>query len=255
MFSSMLSVLVLSGSAQAAADLTTGITLPASATVDTQATYTVRVNNIGNRDASNVTVSIQLPVTHTSPGVYVMGVLGTRSASCVQSGTKLNCAIGTLRKARSSTVTFNIALPQSSAPLTFAVTATTTSAENSTANNGSSATAALTYIDIPLAGDYTVTNDHCTGTNLTAWYECTLFPSSISSHTVEFHADGTLSIPVDAGYYGWWGQDSDDHLWFEYWYGGAMEVSFEGNGTTNGCFDGLTLFNGSAYVAPYEVCF
>lgn len=64
-----------------------------------------------------------------------------------------------------------------------------------------------------------------------------------------------MTIPAAPGYYGWWGQDTDDHLWFEYWYNGAMELSFEGNGTINGCFDGLSQFSGSTYVAPYEVCF
>ena len=38
-------------------------------------TYTVTVDNVGNRTAKDSTVVIDLPVTQTSPQVYVMGVV------------------------------------------------------------------------------------------------------------------------------------------------------------------------------------
>lgn len=48
-------------------DLTTTITLPAVVPmVESSDTYTVRVNNIGTKDAYNVTVVITLPQTHRS---------------------------------------------------------------------------------------------------------------------------------------------------------------------------------------------
>jgi hypothetical protein len=185
-----------------------------------------------------------------------MGTLGAYSSSCAQSGTKLNCSLGSIGKGASKTVSFALALPQNSVALGFSATVTTTSSENSTTNNSASATSNVSYYSYAIAGtDVSVTNDHCTGTNLTSYYECTLFPSSISSHDVELAADGTLSIPVAPSYYGYWGQDASNHLWFEYWDNGVLEASFEGNGVSGNCFDGLTSFPGSAYVAPYEVCF
>ncbi len=248
--------LLLATYAHAKADIVPSFTLPASAVADTAATYTVKVSNTGNASASSVTVSIQLPVTHTSPNVYVMGALGAYSSTCTKVGTKLNCSLGTINKGTNKTVTFSLALPQNSVALGFSAVATTTSLENSTANNSASATANVTYSSYAITGtDVYVTNDHCTGTNLTSYYECTLFPSSISSHDVQLAADGTLSIPVAPSYYGYWGQDSANHLWFEYWDNGVLEASFEGNGVPGNCFDGLTTFPGSAYVAPYEVCF
>jgi uncharacterized repeat protein (TIGR01451 family) len=253
---------LLSGTAFAASgpDLSTSITAPASIQVDSPASYSVKVSNIGNRDASNVSLSIQLPATHTSPSVYVMGDLSSYSGSCVRSGTRLNCSLGTIRKAKSSTVSFTIALPQSSAPIAFSATASISNDVN-TGNNSASSTASITYEEIDVdalvgVGPLTVSNNHCTGTGLTAWFECTLFPSSISFHEVEFEAGGTLTIPQEPGYYGYWGQDSLDQLWFEYWYAGAMVASFEGNGVSSGCFEGLTMFYpDNGYVSPYEVCF
>ena len=102
-----------------------------------------------------------------------------------------------------------------------------------------------------------MTNQHCTGTGLVAFYTCTLFPSSLSGHAATLEADGTISFPAyPSGYSGSWGQDSDDHLWMEYTYNGGVVASFEGNGVDAAaeCFEGLTTFPGSSYVSPYEVC-
>lgn len=97
--------------------------------------------------------------------------------------------------------------------------------------------------------------DHCTGTNLTAYYECTLFPSSISSHEHIFEDGGIVSLSsvYDHGYAGAWSV-SDEWLYFEYTYYGAVEATFIGRGVTANLWEGLTDF-GSAYVAPYSVCF
>ncbi len=248
--------LLLATAAFAKSDITPTFIMPSSEVVGTASTYTVRVSNIGNMSASNVSVSIQLPVTHTSPQVYVMGTLGAYSSTCTKVGTKLNCSLGTIAKNTNKTVTFSLALPQNSVALGFSASATTTSSENSVTNNSASATANVSYYSYALSGTQTaVNNDHCTGTNLTSYYECTLFPSSISSHSAVLEADGTVTIPGYPDYYGWWGQDSNDHLWFEYWAFGAQEAAFEGNGIAGNCFNGLTTFPGSSYVSPYEVCF
>jgi hypothetical protein len=97
-------------------------------------------------------------------------------------------------------------------------------------------------------------NRHCTGTGLTAWYECTLFPSSISQHTAEFHADGTITFPGEPDFTGGWSQNGDDHLAFTYYELGTPVASFEGRGASASCFEGLTAFD-PPWVAPYEVCF
>ena len=100
-------------------------------------------------------------------------------------------------------------------------------------------------------------NRHCTGTGLTAWYECTLFPSSISSHQAEFHDDGTITIPGEPDYSGQWTVTTTvDGNFLEFYYEDPSGVvaEFEGWGADAACFEGLTTFPGSSYVAPYEVC-
>lgn len=244
--------------ALAAADLTTTITAPTSNVVYDSNTWSVRVNNIGNKSASAVTLAISLPQTNTSPTVYVMGTVGTMSSGCTRTGTTINCNLGTINRYSSKTVTFNIALPASVGTLDFSATAATTSAENSTSNNSDTEVATLTYYSNALSttSNTPVTNDHCTGTGLEAWFECTLFPSAISSHDTTLNADGSISFgPEGAGYTGDWWQDTPDTLEFVYYDPDAVLVAeFFGYGTLAGCFEGLTTFPGSTYVAPYSVC-
>jgi len=249
-----LPLLAFSLPALAAADLSTDVTGPASTVVYAPGTYTVTVTNVGNLTANGVTVNISLPTTHTSPTVYLMGTLSAYSPSCTLSGSHLSCNLGTLKKLKSASVTLTMALPWSAAPLTFSATAATTSSEPNTSNNTDSFDATLSYYDVPIAGPLDVVNSHCTGTTLTAWYECTLFPSSISTHDATLEAGGTISFPFP-GYSGAWWQTTDDALSFEYYDStGATIAIFDGNGVDGGCFEGLTTFPGSVYVAPYEVC-
>lgn len=95
-----------------------------------------------------------------------------------------------------------------------------------------------------------------TGTGLTSFFECTLFPSSISSHDTVFNADQTISFPgAAANYTGTWSQPSADRLVFSYFEDGLLVASFDGRGVNSNCFEGKTIFPGSAYVSMYEVCF
>lgn len=255
-FISSLALLSLSLPAFAAADLTTSITPPGATDVYAAGRYNVTVSNIGNRDASSVVVTIQLPETNTSPQVYVMGTVGAKSASCAASGTKLVCSVGTVRKYKSTTVYFDLSLPESSDALVIGSTASTTSAENSTSNNSDSETASLLYFDVSPSGDQAVNNSHCTGTGLAAYYECTLFPSSLSAHSTVLNADHTITIPDAPDYTGTWSQPTSDALHFSYYDElGALVATFEGRGVDSSCWEGLTTFPGSSYVAPYEVCF
>lgn len=253
----LVSMLALSTSAFAAADLKVTNT-PAAATTMVYDTgrWTVQVQNIGNKNASSVTLNIQLPETHTSPQVYVMGVTGAKSAACTQTGTDLNCNLGTINRSTSKSVYFDIDLPESAAALTVVSTATTTSVENSYTNNVDTDNATLTYYTPTLtAFPTTAYIDHCTGTGLTAYYECSLFPSSISSHEHVFESGGTISFSsaYPAGYAGTWSV-SGEYLYFEYTYLGLTEATFVGRGVSANCWEGLTDF-GSTYVSPYSVCF
>lgn len=253
--SCVLGLLAFSSTALANADVTPSIAAPTGKYVYESGRYTVTVSNIGNKTANSVSLTIQLPETNTSPTVYVMGTLGAKSSSCTQSGTKLVCALGSMNRATAKSVYFDIALPESADPLVIDATVTTTSAENSTTNNSASSTASPLNYSVTVSAPATVSNSHCTGTALASYYECTLFPSSISSHNVDFASDGTLTIP-DAGpeYTGFWWQDSADHLAFEYYELGTLVVEFEGWGVSSTCWEGLTTFPGSSYVSPYRVC-
>ena len=244
--------LTFSASAASQADLSVSISAP-SPEVEAEATYSVTVANVGNRSASDVVLTIQLPETNTSPTVYLMGVLGAYDGSCARSGTALVCNLGRIRNGRSSTVSFDLALPWSNDPLVIDASATTSSTESSTANNDDSAVVSLSYVDVVIVGPQDVTNRHCTGTGLAAFYECTLFPSSISTHDATLNADGSISF-IYPGYGGSWYQSSDDHLHMTYTYGTDIVAEFEGNGVDSSCFEGLTTFPGSTYVSPYEVC-
>jgi len=259
----LFTLLLAAPAALAASDLTTTITVsPSVSQVYSNATYTVRVTNIGNQNAGNCTVQISLPPTHTSPQVYVLGTLGSKSASCTQSGTKLNCNLGTINKNGSfKTVFFNIALPVNSTSLVVSATAATTSSENSTSNNTGTRTAVQSYfattVNAQPCAPVTMVNRHCTGTGLTAWMECTFFPSAISEHDALFHDDGSLTIPEDASYTGQWAvttTPSGNQLTFFYDDGGGVVANFTGWGADGACFEGLVTFPGSTSVSPYEVC-
>jgi hypothetical protein len=232
-----MTVLVLLANTAFAAnpDLAVSISAPASQTVYASTRWDVTVSNGGNRDAAVSTVSIQLPTTNTSPTVYVMGTVGAKSSSCTASGTKLNCNLGTIRRGRSTSVYFYIALPESSGSLDFSVAAATTTSGDPTGNNTASATANMVYYSPTTAGGVTVTNRHCTGTNLEAFFECELFPSSLSEHDATLNVGGSISIPGEPDYGGSWSIVGDD-LTFEYTYLGGVVAEFAGHGVdATGC--------------------
>ncbi len=208
------------GGGGASADLETTLSLPAAFDVDVSDTVSVTVENVGNGSANSVVVDIDLPETNTSPTVHVMG---------------------------------DIALPQSAGSLDFSATASTTSTDSNASNNADDDSAVVLYPDLAITSQAFIINRHCTGQGLEAFYECELYPSSISSHEIILETDGSITFS-QAGYSGAWGQDTDDHLWFEYYYAGMVRLTFEGNAVDGDCFEGLTDFPGTSYVAPYEVC-
>ena len=249
MFLPVLTALTIS-TASASAALDTTVSLPADMDVYVDETVTVSVDNTGSRHAQDVELTIQLPETATSPSVHVLGILGAVDADCTESGTTLVCDLGRVRRGRSKSVTFDIALPVSTAPLGFTATA---SGSNAAASSDTDY-ASVVYVDTAVAGPRDIANQHCTGIGLTAFYECTLFPSSISGHSATLESNGDVSFASQPGYAGSWGQASPDSLWFEYTQNGTVVAEFEGYGVGGDCFEGLTTFPGSSYVAPYEVC-
>lgn len=241
--------------ALAASDVRVVIPAPAAQFVYDDTQYGIVVSNIGNQSASAVKLTVDLPATHTSPGKYVMGTLAAVDARCTLAGTRLTCILGTLAKNKSTMVSFAIALPEAAEVLSVSAAATTSSAENSLANNAANNTPTLLNYSVAVQDGDLGHNTHCTGTALTSFFECELFPGSLASHDVVFHGDGTLSfIDAPPEYHGVWSQDSADALAFTYFEGDVPVAEFVGHGTDPGCFEGLTVFPGSNYVSPYEVC-
>ena len=255
---SLLTAFVLSAPAALAAspDLTTAITAPA-VVVDADGTYSVRVRNVGSANAGTVTLTIQLPATGTSPGVYPMGDVGAMTTGCSLSGTKITCTTSSIRKGKYSDFTFVMAVPEKTGTLDFSATAST-SGESNTGNNGSTATGNVSYYSNTIVAGTTASNEHCTGTSsLTSFFECELFPSSISMHDATFEAGGIISIPGYPDYSGTWSNPGGDTSKLEFTYTelGSTVATFSGRGTAGGCYDGLTTFPGSTWVAPYRTCF
>jgi hypothetical protein len=222
--------------------------------------YQVTVANGGNQNAGAVSLTIALPATHTSPQVHVMGNLGAWSAGCTRTGTTLACNLGQIKRGKSVTVFFDVALPESAAPLTFIATAAT-AGDTNPANDADRHDATLAYFDVTAGPAGLATNEHCTGTGLTAWFECTRFPGSTSQHTAELHADGTITFPgEDPAYGGSWSLGgatplARSELTMTYTENGTPIGTFFGRGVSSSCFEGLTTFIPGPYVAPYKVCF
>lgn len=85
--------------------------------------------------------------------------------------------------------------------------------------------------------------------------ECTLFPSSNSSHGITLENDCSITFDTaPLGYTGTGSQVLDDRLQLAYYNPGNLTVAFHGYGVGDSCFEGLALFPGSSYNAAYEVC-
>lgn len=244
-------------------NLSVSITPPALTDVYATGRYNMTIANIGNRDALNVSVVVNLPSSQTSPQVYVMGTLGARSVGCAVSGLVMTCQIARIRANRTAPLFFDIALPVSTASLAMPVVASSSPVDLVAGNNVGTITPNLrtfpTDIQAAIAnnlGPITVDNDHCTGTGLVSFFQCTLFPSSLSSHQAIFHDDQTISFAFP-DYSGVWSQNPAlNRLSFTYFEGPDAVMDFVGYGVdgTN-CFEGIsTFYPASAYNSAYSVC-
>jgi hypothetical protein len=249
-----LPVLLASSTALAApgADLVVSITSPSGVPVYDSGHHAVTVRNLGNRNASAVNLTIQLPVTHTSPTVHIMGVVSGLDNRCAVSGTRLVCNLNTVTRPGTTVIGFDLALPYSTAPLTATATATTTTNELNPANNSASRTLAPVTVPTTVAGRYTATNQHCTGTGLTSFFECMLYPSSQAGFASVLEANGTVSVPIEPTVTGTWTFTAPDRLVISYEDGGNPIGTVDTRSVGDGCFEGPMA--AGPWTVMYEVC-
>lgn len=253
---SFLALLAVAAPALAGVDLRTTVTGPAGVEVYTSGTWSVTVTNLGTTQANNVNLVVQLPLTHTSPYVSVMGTVGAVSPGCAVSGTTVVCGLGSIKHNKSKTVTVDLALAHSTAPVIVSAAASTPNVvDTNPANNSGQAAYAAAYPSIAFSPspDQDITNEHCTGTGLTSFYECVVSPGSISYHDSVFHQDGSVSVPLEPSIGGSWWQPSPETLHFDYADSyGSVFMSFDGFAVDGACWEGVIASGG--YTIPYSVC-
>lgn len=237
------------------ADVSVDLQGPSTSPISNPTTYTVVVKNNGPSTSNGIILTLEFPLTNTSPTVHVLGtVSNVVGAGCSRANNKLTCAVGSLNKNKSKTYTYQYTPPVSTKVLELKAKVTATTNDNNSANNNDSFVPNLTYPARSFASA-TMLNSHCAGQSLTSYFECLLYPSSISSHGSVFNADGSITIPWEADYTGAWIQPASHKLNFVYYGPTWLEAVFTWfaiNGAN--CFDGLTSFPGSQYLAPYHVC-
>lgn len=224
--------------------------------------YTTRVKNIGNQTAQSVTITVELPLTATSPTRHILGKLtGVQASSgtCSIVSNKIVCNVGNIGNNQTRQVGFTFEFQVATTAPTLKTTATTLSGnEQNPANNTLSFTPAVRYPNnVITGGRYLVTS--CSGTGLTSFYECELYPSSQQSFEMDLVLPGnTISIPIAPTYTGMWDQNSlplDKTLHFTIDGGSGTEAEFNGFATSSTCFEGITTFpQSSTYNAAYRVC-
>lgn len=219
--------------------------------------YSVTVKNIGNAPAANVKVIVDLPETDTSPQKFILGTLsGFNPTNCQVITRKLHCTTsGNLGNNQQRVYTFNLALPVSSKVLQLRATgSTTTPNEQDALNNTATKTPAFNYPALPFAGGNVLISS-CTGTNLSSFFECELFPSSQQHHIFTLHPD--TSVEVYGQFVGNWDQNAGtNRLHMLMNDGMGTIVDFDGYASNGTCFEGKTTFtpNPGGYMAIYKVC-
>jgi hypothetical protein len=246
----------VSTTAYAAADLSVTIAPPTGTAVYQTARYWVNVKNVGNLTSQGGSLRIDLPRTHTSPQVYVMGTLGAKTGTCTLAGTRITCPVPSTKKNVTRGFYFDLAVPQNEGPLAFSAEIVPTQTNDLAANNVANSAPSYTNPSWPIVGTVDVLNSHCTGTGLTSYFECTLFPSSIATHVTTLEDGGAVlfDVGVPASYTGTWSQPAANRLAFTYYEDNIEVASFDGYSVGNGCFEGVTHFPNSTYVSPYSVC-
>ena len=189
--------------AAGAPDLVTTLTAPSASAVYESATYKVTVANQGTRNAVGVTLTIDLPHTHTSPTQHILGDVTSLPNRCSVVDLQVVCTLGRIKKGLSKSVRLDVAFP-------FAIDTLEIEATSEVVNEANPSDNSVSYVvdpdtfDVSWSAPHTVVVEHCTGQDLSSFFECELFPSSIFSHEATLHTDGTISFP-HPGYSGtWW---------------------------------------------------
>jgi hypothetical protein len=256
-----LTVMILVGAGAASAsppppNLRVLLSGPSSVQVYSPYLFAVNVKNIGGSTAVAVRVIVDLPETATSPQKYVLGTVSGIDPRCQLVSRKLNCLLGDLTKSgtgQTKEFTFNLALPVSTRSLQIKATASTTTApEADPLNNAATLTPTPAYASNQLASA-TVLVSRCTGTGLSSFFECALFPDSQTHLVWSLNVD--LTITYNGRFIGTWDQFASPQQLHFVLTGGSSSAEFSGFASSNTCFEGLTTFTPqSNYVSPYKVC-
>lgn len=229
----------------------------ASPTVESPYQYTTRVRNIGNQTAQNVKITVEFPLTNTSPTKHILGKLSGVSASsgtCSIVSNKIVCNVGSLGNNQTKSVTFTFEFQVATTASTFKTIASTSSTNEQNSNNNQLPfTPALAYpTNVVSGGTYLVSS--CTGRNLSSFYECELYPSSIQSVlSLELLNGGILEVTGYPNYNGLWDQLTLPNKSLHFNIPG--EIDFNGFAVSTTCFEGITTFaNNTTYNSAYKVC-
>jgi Domain of unknown function DUF11 len=227
--------------------------------------YTSRVQNTGNQTATGVIMTIEFPLTNTSPSKFILGKLSgvqTPQGTCSVASNKVVCNFGSIGQNQTRQVTFTYEFQVATTLPTFKSSVTTTSSnEVNVANNTLSTTPSVRYPDniVDVSGpqaSYRVTS--CTGRGLTSFYECEMSPGSTQGFDINFIPGGTLLMPAAPSYFGFWNQNGlplNKTLHFSIEGGSGTEVVFDGFASNGACFKGIATFPSSTvYTAAYRVC-
>lgn len=250
-----LSLAVAFPTAAAAPDLSATWLAAPAVSVDQPGVYRVEVRNVGRHTASGATVSIALPATGTSPTVHVLGALSGVDPRCALAGTTLQCALGSLARNRSTTVSFTLAAPYSADPQEVVATADV-AGDGVPGNDEDALAVAPAPYPVAFVAPQPVTIEMCSGTaSLSSFYECELYPGSISATSAELLPGGAVDFGVPD--LSEWTSSASTHLAIELWDAGAVVGWFEGHGSELGaCWDGRTTFDPdyATNVAIWRVC-
>ncbi len=257
----LLAVPTLATPAEAAfgPDLGVVVVQSGSSLVGTPTHIDVQLTNTGNRPANATWVSIQLPKTMTSPNAVVMGTLSNVPSYCARQTTRLYCNLSSpvARSGGTAVIGFDIAMPVSSAPLSFRVDTGANNEQNLTNNTAHFSPTQSYYSPAVAPAGSAVTNSHCTGKNLTSYFECTVYTGALSSHLTTLSSDGTIDWSANgaegAGMGGTWSV-TGSQLTMQYLDNGQGIGDFIGYGSSNTCWDGKMTFPNSTFLAMYRVC-
>ena len=239
--------------AQAPADVQVEVLGQSNPYVYTPYVYRVRASNVGGTRAENVSLTIDMPLTDTSPTQFILGRLSSISSNCQIVSNKIECSLGRINPGRSKTVRFTFVIPVSTKTLSISATGTADVDANPN-NDADTMVFNMRHHDLIISSAVDVINQHCTGTNLTSFYECVLTPTSVTDHPTTLNGDGSITFQA-GNYTGSWYQPTPKELVFNYTYGSIVLLEFHGYAVSANCFEGLSTFPPRPqYVSPYSVC-